>query len=94
VTGRHVSTATPPIRMAAGERCPHVQSELCPVGCDRGGTGRHLAIPRHPVRWPAPDELAAMMTRPRQSTWLGVGIAELAARSSSQAGLATFRGAR
>jgi len=31
---------------------------------------------------------------PRPATWLGVGITELAARSSSQAGLATLRGAR
>ena len=33
-------------------------------------------------------------SRPAPSTWLGAGITELAARSSSQAGLATLRGAR
>lgn len=92
MSGRHVEDSKPPsAQQRNGEEhlavhtpsnptadipCDHRDAGQTWMPCCHGGHGRHLAIPRHPVRWPAPAELAAMT------------------RSSSQAGLASFRGAR
>lgn len=85
MSGRHVEDVLPrPAAHLFGEGCVQIDEEHGTAHpCQHGSPGWpccHGGHGRHRA-WPPAQP----------STWLGAGIGELAARSSSQAGLATLR---
>lgn len=60
MSARHLAPAgEQTTTQSAGETCARAiaeGAEPCRFFCDHGGNGRHLAIPRHPVRWPSSSQ--------------------------------------
>lgn len=75
MSARHVETVLPPRRgQVEGERhvatmpsteatCRH-DDPLGLYDCCHGGHGRHVAIPRHAVRWPSSSQAGLASFRP------------------------------